>query len=81
LAYAATGFASVVSMLPGVYLFRAASGLLQLASGAQTTLGLVSATLADGITAVTIVLAMCLGLIVPRVVIDCLSDRSKVHGA
>jgi uncharacterized membrane protein YjjP (DUF1212 family) len=79
--FAAIGFASVVSMLPGVYLFRAASGLVQLVSGAQTTLDLVSATLADGITAVTIVLAMSFGLIVPRVVIDRLSDRSKLQGA
>jgi uncharacterized membrane protein YjjP (DUF1212 family) len=79
--FAAIGFASVVSMLPGVYLFRAASGLVQLVSGAQTTLDLVSATLADGMTAVTIVLAMSFGLIVPRVVIDRLSDRSKLQGA
>jgi uncharacterized membrane protein YjjP (DUF1212 family) len=79
--FAAIGFASVVSMLPGVYLFRAASGLLQLVSGAQTTLDLVSATLADGMTAVTIVLAMSFGLIVPRVVIDRLSDRPKLQGA
>jgi uncharacterized membrane protein YjjP (DUF1212 family) len=79
--FAAIGFASVVSMLPGVYLFRAASGLVQLVSGAQTTLDLVSAMLADGITAVTIVLAMSFGLIVPRVVIDRLSDRSKLQGA
>jgi uncharacterized membrane protein YjjB (DUF3815 family) len=75
--FAAIGFASVVSMIPGVFLFRMASGLVQLAGGSHTPLALISATVADGMTAVTIILAMSLGLIVPKMVIDRFSDGSK----
>jgi uncharacterized membrane protein YjjB (DUF3815 family) len=74
--FAAIGFASVVSMIPGVFLFRMASGLVQLAEGTHTTLVLISATVADAMTAVTIILAMSIGLIVPKLLIDRLSDRA-----
>jgi uncharacterized membrane protein YjjP (DUF1212 family) len=74
--FAAIGFASVVSMLPGVLLFRMASGLVQIAGGAQISLELISATIADGMTALISILAMSLGLITPKLVIDDLSERS-----
>jgi uncharacterized membrane protein YjjP (DUF1212 family) len=72
--FAAIGFASVVSMIPGVFLFRMASGLLQLANNSNTTLELLGATIADGMTAVTIILAMSLAVIVPKVAIDSFGD-------
>ena len=74
--FAAIGFASVVSMIPGVYLFRLASGLVQIAAGAHTTLELIDATIADGMTATMIILAMSFGLIVPKLLIDRFSDGS-----
>jgi uncharacterized membrane protein YjjP (DUF1212 family) len=73
--FAAIGFASVVSMMPGVYLFRMASGALQIGNGSQTTLELLSTTTADGLTAAIIILAMSFGLVVPKVTIDYFSDR------
>lgn len=68
--FAAIGFASVVSMIPGVFLFRMASGLVQLAAGPGVAPDLAGSTIADGMTAATIVLAMSLGLVVPKMAID-----------
>ncbi len=73
--FAAIGFASVVSMIPGVFLFRMASGLVQLAEGSHTTLELLNATIADGTTALGIILAMSLGLLIPKMMIDHFSGK------
>jgi uncharacterized membrane protein YjjP (DUF1212 family) len=68
--FAAIGFASVVSMMPGVFMFRMASGLVQLTGSSQRSWELMGATLADGSIAILIILAMSFGLIVPKLVSD-----------
>jgi len=73
--FAAIGFASVVSMMPGVFMFRMASGIVQLTHDPQRTWELMGATLADGYVAILITLAMSFGLIVPKLIIDYLSDE------
>ena len=45
------------------------------ADGSHTTLPLISATISDGMTAIAVILAMSFGLIVPKMVIDRLSER------
>jgi uncharacterized membrane protein YjjP (DUF1212 family) len=81
--FAAIGFASVVSMMPGVYLFRMMSGLVQIASGESTTLSLIQGTISAGMTASIIILAMSAGLIIPKLIVDYLANQSmtKVMGA
>ena len=79
--FAAIGFASVVSLIPGVYLFRMASGLLQLGGGSSTTLELLGGTLADAITAFIIILAMGLGLVIPKMLIDRIDRRQVKPGS
>jgi uncharacterized membrane protein YjjP (DUF1212 family) len=74
--FAAIGFASVVSMIPGVFLFRMASGLIQLAHDSNATPELWGATIANAMTAVTIILAMGFGLIVPKLAIDRVGEHA-----
>jgi hypothetical protein len=66
-------------------MFRLASGLVQIAgSGSQATMELLGATVASGMRATMIILAMIFGLIVPKLVIDHFDDRptdAKFMGA
>lgn len=69
--FAAAAFASVVSLIPGVYLFRMAGGLVALTSlGDKATPEVLVGAFADGSTAALIIMAMTFGLIVPKVCIE-----------
>jgi uncharacterized membrane protein YjjB (DUF3815 family) len=71
LPFAAFAFASVVSLLPGVFLFRMAGGFVGLiASGGNASPELLVSTIANGTTAFLIILAMTVGLIFPRMCIE-----------
>jgi uncharacterized membrane protein YjjP (DUF1212 family) len=71
LPFAAVGFSAVVSLIPGVFLFRMAGGLVALISPAgNASTDLLLGTVSDGMTALAIFLAMAFGLIAPKVLIE-----------
>jgi uncharacterized membrane protein YjjP (DUF1212 family) len=70
LPFAAFAFASVVSLIPGVYLFRMAAGLVDLVTlGQKASADVLLNTIADGATAMLVILAMAIGLILPKMCI------------
>jgi uncharacterized membrane protein YjjP (DUF1212 family) len=79
LPFAAIGFIAVVAMIPGSYLFTMAAGLLQIAIGSDPTLELIGATLASGTTALLIILAISLGLVIPKLALDIVEQQRKAE--
>jgi uncharacterized membrane protein YjjB (DUF3815 family) len=75
LPFAAIGFVTVVSMIPASYLFTMASGTLQIATGQDTTLELIGFTLTSGTNAMLVILAISLGLVTPKLVLEYLDER------
>jgi uncharacterized membrane protein YjjP (DUF1212 family) len=61
--FAAIGFAAIVALVPGVYVFRAVSGILQLQNNASADL--LAATVSDAVVATLVVAAMAIGVAVP----------------
>jgi len=65
--FAAVAFAAVVSMIPGIFMFRAASGMIEILQREASAPGtLIAATLGDATRAAVVVLAMGIGLVTPR---------------
>jgi uncharacterized membrane protein YjjP (DUF1212 family) len=77
LPFAALGFSAVVSMIPGLFLFQAASALVKLVSiGPHAPVTLLTSIAVNGATAFLIILAMTFGLILPRMLLERLPPRS-----
>jgi uncharacterized membrane protein YjjB (DUF3815 family) len=76
--FAAIGFAAVVAMVPGVYVFRMLSGIVQLQS---TTSDVLAATVSDAAVATLVVAGMAIGLVVPMrirdVVVRAMANRKR----
>jgi uncharacterized membrane protein YjjB (DUF3815 family) len=70
LPFAAIGFAAAVALIPGVFTFRFASGLIELQVQGANVPSLTVDTIAAGMTATLIVMAMTLGLAVPKRLYD-----------
>jgi len=81
LPFAGCAFASVVSIIPGVFLFRMADALVKLVSAdISDSASLLVTAVADGTTAVIILVAMAAGLIIPKMVIAEYQMRTGAKG-
>ena len=82
LPFAAVGFASVVSMVPGIFLFRMGGGLVAIQqAGLKAPADLIIGVLSDGTTAVMTVTAMALGLLLPMRMYAYFDSRRKTRKA
>ena len=71
LPFAALAFVSVVSLMPGVFLFRMASALIEIYKlGGKSTESILGYAASDAMTTMMICLAIAFGLIIPKLMID-----------
>ncbi|MDI1284818.1 MAG: threonine/serine exporter family protein [Reyranella sp.] len=81
LPFAGLAFASVVSLIPGVFLFRMAGGLVELLEpGVAARTDLVGTVVFDAGSAFLITTTMTVGLILPRMVNEWISARRQQLG-
>jgi uncharacterized membrane protein YjjP (DUF1212 family) len=71
LPFAALAFSAVVSLMPGFFLFNAATGFVELVSiGPSAPAALLTSIAANGTMAFLIIMAMAFGLILPRMLFE-----------
>ena len=71
LPFAAVAFSAVVSLMPGFFLFNAATGLVELISiGPSAPAALLTGIATNCVTAFLIIMAMTFGLILPRMLFE-----------
>ena len=71
LPFAALAFSAVVSMMPGIFVFKLASALIEVyRAGSDATLTMLTSVVSNGTATFLIVMAMTFGLIVPKMLID-----------
>ena len=71
LPFAALAFSAVVSMMPGIFLFKFANGIVAVyLAGEATSLSTLTDVVSNGTASVLIVMVMTFGLILPKMLID-----------
>jgi hypothetical protein len=71
LPFAAVAFSAVVSLMPGFFLFNAATGLVELVSiGPSAPATVLTTIAANAATAFLVIMAMTFGLILPRMLFE-----------
>jgi hypothetical protein len=71
LPFVAVAFSAVVSLMPGFFLFNAATGLVELVSiGPGAPAALLTSVVTNGAAAFLIIMAMTFGLILPRMLFE-----------
>jgi uncharacterized membrane protein YjjP (DUF1212 family) len=80
LPFAALAFSAVVSMMPGIFVFKFASDLLEVyRADSGATLEMLTGVVSNGTTTFLIVMAMTFGLIAPKMLIDgWIESRKKI---
>ena len=71
LPFAALAFGAVVPMMPGIFVLKLASGLVEVyRADIDATLAMLTSVVFNGTTIFLIVMAMTMGLIIPKMLID-----------